>query len=269
MLQKVLFWGLLLKVSLVVYSDMNYRNFYLQASDLANKIRSGEYQKVRQEKTSEQSPIISRRKKVELPQTKEDNYLDTVASYLAMFGDEGDMNEGTGGIGSDYVEVIPGSSPPPRRFENFEAKDVGFQLMSDLKKDFGLTTEQAAGIVGNLDWESGGFNTLQEIKPLVEGSRGGYGYAQWTGPRRVAFEEFAAANDLDPSDYSANYGFLKEEFTNSAEGKVLDRIREAGSAEEAAEIFSNTFLRPSKAHANLMARKGRANKYSRMFGEES
>ncbi len=126
--------------------------------------------------------------------------------------------------------------------------DIGKALVGDLMRDFGLTEAQAAGFVGNLDHESGGFKSLQEIDPMVEGSRGGYGYAQWTGPRRRAFESWAAENGLDPSSYEANYGFLKYELTQTPEGKVIDKLRGANDPQTAARIVSETFLRPGIPH---------------------
>jgi hypothetical protein len=55
-----------------------------------------------------------------------------------------------------------------------------------LMNDYGLTTAQAAGIVGNFMQESGGANLPPNIN---EGGTagpprfsGGYGWAQWTGP---------------------------------------------------------------------------------------
>nr|WP_321482720.1 phage tail tip lysozyme [uncultured Cohaesibacter sp.] len=122
--------------------------------------------------------------------------------------------------------------------------EIGQRLMGDLQKDFDLSPEQAAGFVGNLAHESGGFQTLQEVDPTVAGSRGGFGYAQWTGDRRKQFEDFAKRNNLDPSSYEANYGFLKFELTNTKEGQFLDQLRKAGDARSATEIVSNSFLRP-------------------------
>jgi hypothetical protein len=122
------------------------------------------------------------------------------------------------------------------------------RLMTDLMRDFSLTREQAAGFVGNLAHESGGFNSLQEIKPTVPGSRGGFGYAQWTGPRRREFEAWTGENGLDPTSYEANYGFLKHELTNTPEGKVLDSLRTAKSADVATQIVQNEFLRPGIPH---------------------
>lgn len=122
--------------------------------------------------------------------------------------------------------------------------DIGGRLAADLQRDFGLKPEQAAGVVGNLAHESGNFRTLQEIKPMVPGSRGGFGYAQWTGPRRIAFEQYAHQNGLDPTSYEANYGFLKHELQNTGEGRVLGALRSAGDVNTATQVFSNQFLRP-------------------------
>lgn len=128
-------------------------------------------------------------------------------------------------------------------------QEIATRLLSDLQRDFGLSREQAAGVVGNLMHESGGFNSLQEVKPLVPGSRGGYGYAQWTGPRRNAFESFAGGNKLDPSSYEANYGFLKHELSSDPyERNQFMKVRGATTAEEAARLISENYLRPGIPH---------------------
>jgi hypothetical protein len=123
-------------------------------------------------------------------------------------------------------------------------QEIGPRIKSDLMRDFQLSPEQAAGFVGNLAHESGGFGTLQEIKPMIPGSRGGFGYAQWTGPRRRQFESWSAQNNLDPSSYEANYGFLKHELANTPEGRVLDRLRQTNDPTQATRIVSDVFLRP-------------------------
>jgi hypothetical protein len=126
---------------------------------------------------------------------------------------------------------------------------IAAQLMADLQRDLGLTKEQAAGVVGNLMHESGGFGSLQEISPLVPGSKGGYGYAQWTGPRRTAFESYVANNGLDPTSYEANYGFLKNELqTDPYERKQFMTVKSAQTAEEAARLISENYLRPGIPH---------------------
>lgn len=121
-------------------------------------------------------------------------------------------------------------------------------LMGDLQNDFKLSRDQAAGFVGNLAHESGGFSKLQEIAPLIPGSRGGYGYAQWTGPRRREFEAYAGQQGLDPASYEANYGNLKRELTATPEAGVLRNLRRAPDAETAARVVQDEFLRPGIPH---------------------
>jgi|GEM_PF-1993199 len=153
-------------------------------------------------------------------------------------------------VEENWENPVPASSFWQERDEG----NVFSMLMSDLRRDFDLTDNQAAGIVGSLAHESGGFQNLQEIAPLVPGSRGGFGYAQWTGPRRRAFEEFVAANGLDPTSYEANYGFLVHELRNTPEGKVLDTLRSAVSADDATQIFTARFLRPGIVHLDSRIR---------------
>jgi len=133
--------------------------------------------------------------------------------------------------------------------------NIAAKLLSDLKRDFGLTDEQAAGVVGNLMHESGGFNSLQEINP--SSGRGGYGYAQWTGDRRNAFENYAATNGYDPTSYEANYGYLKHELaTDPYERRQFNTVKNATTAAEAARLVSENFLRPGTP--NLRARQNYA-----------
>lgn len=137
------------------------------------------------------------------------------------------------GYSGDVVQNVPNST--------------GAIVAKKLQSDFNLTPEAAAGFAGNLAHESGNFNTLQEINPTVKGSRGGYGWAQWTGPRRRQFESWAAQNNLDPSSPEANYGFLKTELQGN-EGAVLKALQGVSDPAQAAQIVSNQFLRPGVPH---------------------
>ncbi|WP_316196561.1 phage tail tip lysozyme [Bradyrhizobium sp. SZCCHNS3053] len=120
------------------------------------------------------------------------------------------------------------------------------QIMRNLMNDFGLTKEQAAGIVGNLGHESGGFSLMQEKNPLG-GGRGGWGWAQWTGPRRHQFEAWAAARGLDPRSDEANYGFMKHELsTNYA--STIDAVKRTNSVGDATRVFEAGYERAGVKH---------------------
>lgn len=118
----------------------------------------------------------------------------------------------------------------------------GGWVLLGLAHEFGLTLEQAAGIVGNLGFESNQFKALQEIG--VSGfERGGYGWAQWTGPRRRQFEAYAEAIKLSPATDEANYGFLIEEL-KGAYAYVLMHLKKTTTIEAAVFTFGFYYETP-------------------------
>ena len=159
-----------------------------------------------------------------------------------------------------YLEKVDEEKPmrPVSRGDALNT-DVGARLMVDLKEAYGLTSEQAAGFVGNLAHETGDFKFMQEIEPVVKGSRGGYGFAQWTASRRKNFEAWAEENDLDISSYEANLGFLKHEIDNTSEGRFMKNLRAAETVDDSARIVSEEYLRPGKP--NMDSRIARAYGY--------
>lgn len=122
--------------------------------------------------------------------------------------------------------------------------------MWKLQGDFKISLLSAAAIIGNAGQESGGFKSLQEKKPVVPGSRGGYGIMQWTGPRRKLYEAYCKRNGLDPADMEVNYKFLFVELhgDEGKDGKVLERVEAAKTLDEKTEIFMKEFLRPGIPH---------------------
>jgi hypothetical protein len=83
---------------------------------------------------------------------------------------------------------------------------------------------------------------MQERKPLIPVSKGGLGWAQWTGPRRTKFEAFCSAKGLTPFADAANYGFLKEELSSS-QAMSLAAVQKAASIGKAVRTFEATFER--------------------------
>lgn len=86
----------------------------------------------------------------------------------------------------------------------FQTKVTKF--IPKLMRDVNCDLETACAIFGNIGHECNGFQTMQEVgqKP----PKGGWGWQQWTGPRRRSFEAWADARKLDRASDEANYGFM-------------------------------------------------------------
>lgn len=155
-------------------------------------------------------------------------------------------------MSDDKKLPAPTSDKPfdmPPEGSPFEARGgwVMRRLLEDLTplKDF-----QAGGVVGNLGGESGLDPNVNEAKPMIPGSRGGFGWEQATGPRRVGLEKWAADHGIDfgPSnpfdDDEANYGFLIHEL-RTTEARALRDLRNTKNLHDAVAVFMMTFERPS------------------------
>lgn len=74
---------------------------------------------------------------------------------------------------------------------------------------YGWKDFQAAAVCGSFGRETGGFQFLRELGQPP--GRGGYGWAMWTGPRRVDFLNYCHDHDLDWTSDEANMGFFAAE----------------------------------------------------------
>ena len=139
-----------------------------------------------------------------------------------------------------------------QRLQPEESLKVAQQWEDNLKKDFGLTDAQAAGIVGNLWHESGGMNSGITQGGGIGGPNGnmaddnanGYGIAQWGGVRKQGLIAYAEANKLDPSSQAANYGYLKQELSGEYKG-AIDAVKGTNDVAGATAAFCNSFEKPS------------------------
>jgi hypothetical protein len=121
--------------------------------------------------------------------------------------------------------------------------DKAIKYVPRLMNDLQIDRIQACGIFGNIGGETGGFMALQEIKPTVAGSKGGYGWLQWTGPRRVKYEAWCKANQMNPKDDESNYQYLVNE-TKTDEMHSLIQLRKTTTLASATETFMLQNLRP-------------------------
>ena len=155
----------------------------------------------------------------------------------------------------------PGAKPQPSTaFVPTPQKDgesVGMRYMQDLTKG-GMSPVQAAAMVGHLDYESDGFRAMEEYVDNHLGTRG-FGHLQWTnipgnykpgGQRRADFEKYSKNNNLDPSSYEANFGFLNHEFHSGqgvwTNGGSSQGFYQISDLTEASDYLRNNYIRPSK-----------------------
>lgn len=157
------------------------------------------------------------------------------------------------GLEESDVSVDPVTQevePPTEDVSNLKVSkkpmQTAFKLIDDLKSNYDMTTEQAAGFVGNLWHETGGFKFMQELEPTIKGSRGGLAFAQWTGPRRTQFENLLEElGDLPADSYEGNWAMISEELDTTERG-ALNKILGATTVEDAATTTSKFYLRPGK-----------------------
>jgi len=111
----------------------------------------------------------------------------------------------------------------------------------------GLPEHVADGFLMNFQDESGFDPSINEAAPTVPGSRGGYGLYQLTGPRRVAYEQYAQQQGVDPSNVDAQLDFMMSELAGP-EASAYQAIMAAPDTGSAAAAIVNKFLRPAEQH---------------------
>lgn len=107
----------------------------------------------------------------------------------------------------------------------------------------GYKPHVAAGLVGNLMQESG-----WDINTGAVGDNGAaFGSAQWNGPRKRAFKQWAAQNGFPETGLGTQIAYLDHEMKTSERG-AYDALMGAGTAQEAALTGSRKFWRPGMPH---------------------
>ena len=128
---------------------------------------------------------------------------------------------------------------------NTDSDDEGSTLLSGSNteekiwnyfKKKGLSDAQVAGIMGNMQLESG-FKT-----DAVNPSSGAYGLAQWLGVRKTNLQNFAKERGTDPNDLQTQLDFYWHEL-QSSESDAYEALKTAKTAEDAAIIVQNKFER--------------------------
>ena len=135
-------------------------------------------------------------------------------------------------------------------------KTAGAETAMTYFQSQGWTKEQAAGIVGNLQAESG-----PSLNPKAVGDNGqAYGIAQWHPDRQAIFKQ-QMQKDIKESSLEEQLRFVQWELSNT-EMVAGNALHSAKAANEAAQIFdrmyersSGTTLNKRMANANTLAEK--------------
>jgi hypothetical protein len=113
----------------------------------------------------------------------------------------------------------------------------------------GLTPTMAQGIAMNIQDESG-FNPGVNEK----GGGGGYGLIQLTGPRRTAYEAYAAQQDVSPSDPNAQLDYIVNEL-HTTQRAALQKMQAAQTPGQAADAFLRYDERPAQVYLDQRSAK--------------
>ena len=141
--------------------------------------------------------------------------------------DRGSGGDGGGGAGGGGGGEGAGSSDNAKKAMEYFMKQ-------------GWTKEQSAGIVGNLQQESG-----KNLDPGAENSIGMYGIAQWDKTRRKQFEK-AMGKSIYGSSLEDQLAFIQHELTEGKDGgakKAGRKLKSADTANEAASAFERYYER--------------------------
>jgi LysM repeat protein len=136
------------------------------------------------------------------------------------------------------IQSSPPSTGSVSGIENRPGVRGSAQQTIDFFMSKGLSREQAAGIAGNLLYESG-FN------PSAVGDGGtSFGIAQWHAGRGAAMKQWTVANGYSSTSFKGQLEYLWHEL-NTGESYALGKLRATGTAYDAGMAFCRYFERPA------------------------
>lgn len=112
------------------------------------------------------------------------------------------------------------------------------EIYEYLIKKCGFSPAQAAGILGNMQVESG-FNTA-----AFNLNEGAIGLCQWEGFRRDQLEQFAAAHGKPVTDWQVQVDYMMREL-QGGESNAYAHLKAAQTPEAAASVFDRYYERSS------------------------
>lgn len=134
-----------------------------------------------------------------------------------------------------------------------DSNTLSAQRAKGYLRELGWTNNQAAGLVGNFQQESGINLNPSAVSP--DGTS--YGIAQWTAPRQNVFQQ-TYGKSIVGSSLKEQLDFVNYEL-NTTEKAAGDALRATKTPAEAALVVSNQYERPAASAANNAQRVAYAN----------
>jgi hypothetical protein len=178
--------------------------------------------------------------------------------------------------------------PPAGLYTDGQPRSTGelatsYNVIAGLNNSLGMNPIQGSGIAGSFGTETGGYNQFIQRNSLGQEVGPGMGYGQWEtsgsaggSGRGDAFINYARANgypygSINYADPNLNLGYFAQEFSGQTQGYPEygvwgQRINAATSPEQAAQIFTQSYLRPSKPH--MSDRMDRADDYYNYYATQ-
>ena len=120
----------------------------------------------------------------------------------------------------------------------------------------GFSSAAAAGIVGNLQYESG----LDPNKPTSTPGENGFGIAQWGPPRAQQFQQ-VMGKPLRGSSLQDQLAFTKWELTQGPYASVGNALKQTTDPRAATDLVLNKYENPAHPAASQATREGYATGY--------
>jgi hypothetical protein len=165
-------------------------------------------------------------------------------------GGGGGGSGATSGIGGDGGSGS-GSGSSAGTLPGGTTGNFAQDLTQDLESRYGLNSTQVAGVLGNLQQESGlqtdinqGGATGGPSSNFADNNENGWGVAQWGGQRKAAEISYAQQNGLDPGSEQAQIGFINQELDSDYSNTITD-LKGATSADQAAQIWDQDYEQAS------------------------
>lgn len=120
------------------------------------------------------------------------------------------------------------------------------KIASYLQNNLGLNKDAAAGVLGNLQQESGLESDINQggarggpSANNADDNQNGYGLAQWGGVRKEGLEQFASQQGKPASDLGVQLDYLAKEVGEKP--GLVDALNSAGSPDAAAKVWDQQF----------------------------